>query len=597
MLEWFKRRFIAPAGLVVPDATRAPDAELADASLSKLDGKAQKRLGDQYLAQGELDLAASCYREAISLEPGFAKAHGNLGLVLMRQGVDAQAQQELQTALALDADNPDTYYMLGTLAAKRRSTVESAFDYFHLALARQPDFELAYVDWCALLMQQRRMAEAREVVLRGLAQCPAAAALHRQLGAIHHDAMEYRLALDCFEKALMLEPRHADTLASKALTLCKIGETGLAAEIFEQAVDSLSRAAADDPTDYLVPYNLGTLLMNLGRYEEALAQFEHSLSINPAAEGPRIARGWVFLLTARFERGWQDYSVVALHSAGDGPRQFPRPLWLNDADIAGKSILLYADQGIGDTLQWVRYVRHIHALGASAIYLDVQTSLKSLLETLPGVKRVLEPGESLADFDFHCPLSNLPLAFQANLENMAECEPYLHAAPERVAHWQRVLPPAGQARVGLVWSGNPLFANDRFRSLPLQELQPLLAGNRFLFYSLQKDVREADRPLLQSMTQVTDLAPHLNDFAETAAIVANLDLVITVDTSVAHLAGAMGRKVWIMLPLSPDFRWLLDRTDSPWYRSARLFRQRSVGDWRTVVADAAQALAQEFGSA
>lgn len=564
--------------------------------MAKLDCISHKRQGDQHLAQGELDLAAVCYRMAISLEPGFAKAHGNLGLVLMRQGADSQAQQELEIALALDADNPDTYYMLGTLAAKRRSMAESAFDYFRQALARQPDFEPAYVDWCALLMQQRRMVEAREVVLRGLAQCPAAAALHRQLGTIHHDAMEYRLALECFEKALMLEPRHADTLASKALTLCKIGETGLAAETFDLALESLSRAAADAPTDYQAPYNLGTLLMNLGRYEEALAQFEISLSINPAAEGPRIARGWVFLLTARFERGWQDYSAVALHGAGDGPRQFPRPLWLNDADIAGKSILLSADQGIGDTLQWVRYVRHIHALGASAIYLDVQTPLKSLLETLPGVTRVLEPGEMLADFDYFCPLSNLPLAFGANLENIAECEAYLRAAPERVAHWQRVLPPVRQARVGLVWSGNPLFANDRFRSLPLQELQPLLAGDQFHFYSLQKDVREADGLLLQSMSQVVDLAPHLTDFVETAAIVANLDVVITVDTSVAHLAGAMGRKVWIMLPFAPDFRWLLDRADSPWYRGARLFRQPSIGDWHSVVGDVAHALAQEFGS-
>jgi hypothetical protein len=264
-------------------------------------------------------------------------------------------------------------------------------------------------------------------------------------------------------------------------------------------------------------------------------------------------------------------------------RGFSQPLWLDDRPIEGKTILLHSDEGLGDAIQFARYVTLVAALGAEVI-LEVPPPIQALLTGLPGVTKCIDhPSATLPAFDLHCPLGTLPLAFATRLDTIPFAQGYVPApAAARVKAWQDRLGRRDRFRVGLVWSGNPDHRNDHNRSIALRELAPLL-GCDVQFVSLQKGVRDQDRAVLGERQDIVDLTDELTDFSETAALLSCLDLVISVDTSVVHLAGALGVPVWTMLPFHPDWRWLLNRSDSPWYRSMRLFRQPKRGDWAGVV--------------
>jgi hypothetical protein len=259
--------------------------------------------------------------------------------------------------------------------------------------------------------------------------------------------------------------------------------------------------------------------------------------------------------------------------------------------VVGQTILLHAEQGFGDTIQFVRYVPLLAARGAK-IVLEIPDSLRPLLDKLDGVVAIIGRGEPHAPIDWHCPLMSLPHAFGTTLKTVPASLPYLRAPADRIESWRAKLPATGKLRVGLVWSGKPSHRNDHNRSIAFGRLAPLLAQNGVDFISLQRDVRDADRAALSSSTVVR---PDLDtaDFADTAAIIETLDLVIAVDTAVAHLTGAMGKPLWLLLPFSPDWRWMLNRSDSPWYTSARLFRQPKIADWDSVIAALGEALASE----
>ena len=551
-------------------------------------GAAAKARGDEFLAQGNWAEAERNYREAVALEPHLAKAHSNLGFALSRHERDAEAAVSLRCALELDPANADTHYMLGTLAAKEAHRFEEARHCFGEALHRSPDFEAAHVALCNLLVLQRELAEAHVALDAALAHCPGSAALYRLRGEVECDEKQFAAAAASFEEALAIEP-NADAALGLGQALLRLGQRTAAMAAFERAIQLLQ---ASTPGDAKAMFNLGAALMSLGRYDEAQSWFEQSLALRPDASEAVIARGWLHLLRGEFEAGWRAYRHVRLHSPVQ--QRFGQPLWDGQADLTDKAILIYADQGMGDTLQLVRYVRELHARGASAVYLDAQAPLRPLLQAVPGVTRMLAMGEPLETFDFHCPLSNLPAAFGTSLDAMPDARPYIAAPPELVDAWRAKLAEDGGLRVGVVWSGNPQFRNDRQRSLFLQDLLPLFEREDCRFYLLQKDPRAVDLPDLQELlrrrSNISDLARELEDFGVTAAIVAQLDVVVTVDTAVAHLAGAMGKPVWILLPFAPDFRWLLQRADSPWYPSARLFRQPQIGDWAAVVEELGRAL-------
>jgi hypothetical protein len=285
-------------------------------------------------------------------------------------------------------------------------------------------------------------------------------------------------------------------------------------------------------------------------------------------------------LQGNFREGWEEYEARwDTESFGAVKRSFSQPLWRGEP-LAGESILLHAEQGFGDTMQFVRYVPLVASRGGQVV-LEIQPRLRRLLGNLPGAAKVIVRGEELPEFSWHCPLLSLPLAFDTRLANIPAKVPYLYPGEMEVQKWSRRLQGDG-LRVGLAWAGNPNHVREGERSIPLEQLAPLMQVAGTTFYSLQKGPATAQIHKLPGI-RLIDLDSQQNDFADTAAIIANLDLVITVDTAVAHLAGAMGKPVWVLLHHVPDWRWLLHRDDSPWYPAARLFRQTIAKDWTSVI--------------
>ena len=274
-------------------------------------------------------------------------------------------------------------------------------------------------------------------------------------------------------------------------------------------------------------------------------------------------------------------------------RKLPQPLWTGE-DLAGKTILLHHEQGLGDTIQFMRYAPLVAARGAR-IVLELQPALVRLAAGFQGTMEIVAAGSPLPPFDFHCPLLSLPERFATDLATIPVAIPYLVPETEATARWRRQLAPGAGLKIGLVWAGNPAHQDDRKRSLPLERLMPLLKVPGLRWFSLQVGERAGDIARLPG-GMITDLSQNLTDLAETAAAIANLDLVVAVDTSVVHLAGALGRPVWVLLPFAPDWRWMLGRDDSPWYPSLRLFRQKRPDDWDAVVAKVRRALARQVSS-
>ena len=332
--------------------------------------------------------------------------------------------------------------------------------------------------------------------------------------------------------------------------------------------------------------------MSLRRYHDALVSYARALEIDPEHAEARWNDALCRLLLGDFDAGWRQYEARWDSQRLDVPRRvFPQALWLGADDVRGKRLLIHAEQGFGDTLQFCRYVALLAGNGAEII-VEVQPELKNLLRSLAGVDQLLAQGEALPPFDLQCPMLSLPLACHTTLQSIPAVVPYLHAEPARLEYWQAQL--GGQAlsipRIGLAWRGNAVQRNDP-RSLPFATITPLLTAPA-RFASLHIEIHDDDAAALAACDAVQFFGPQLKDFSDTAALIASLDLVITVDTAIAHLAGALGKPVWILLPFNADWRWLTDRSDSPWYPSARLFRQTASGDWPGVITVVAEELSR-----
>jgi hypothetical protein len=319
----------------------------------------------------------------------------------------------------------------------------------------------------------------------------------------------------------------------------------------------------------------------LGRYDDALQSYQQASALKPDFANVQWNEGFCRLLLGDFAKGWEKYESRWQIEDICKPRDFSQPRWSGDTDVQDKTILLYAEQGLGDTLQFCRYVELLADLGAK-VFLEVPASLKTLLTSLRGVSGFISRGDDLTGIDYHCPLLSLPLACQTRLETIPANIPYLFSQPDKVQRWHDRLGQKTQPRVGVVWSGNSAHKNDRNRSLPLPELLTLRTADWQLI-SLQKELRGSDAALLAEQPVLQHYGEQLRDFSDTAALIELMDVVISVDTSVAHLAAAMGKPTWILLPYAPDWRWLLEREDSPWYPTVRLFRQTRHGDWHSVL--------------
>jgi hypothetical protein len=344
----------------------------------------------------------------------------------------------------------------------------------------------------------------------------------------------------------------------------------------------------------MAPYNRALLMQDISRWEDAIADYDRAIALNPQFADAIYNRSMAQLFLGDFEEGWRGYEWRWINARRLGigeARSFEQPLWHGE-NIAGKQLLLYAEAGLGDTLQFCRYASMCARAGASVI-LEVQPPLVALLERLEGVSEVRAAGRALPMFDYQSPLLSLPLAFRTKLDTIPAPLGYLHAKEDLIERWRTRLGPRSRPRVGLVWSGNPRNAFDSRRSVRLADWIGHLPV-AFDYYRLQTEVREHDRTVLESNSSILSFDDALLDFENTAALCACLDIVITVDTSLAHLAGALGRPTWLLLSHTPDFRWLRERDDSPWYPSLKLYRQRNTGDWTDVFERVAADLRCQF---
>jgi Tetratricopeptide repeat len=397
------------------------------------------------------------------------------------------------------------------------------------------------------------------------------------------DVERFDDALASFDHAIRLKPDFARAFYNRGTTLSDLKR-------FEEAYADLSKGIKLDPTHAETIYNRGTALKELKRIDEAVADFDQAISLKPDYADALWNRAMCHLLAGRYREGWLGYEwrwqtgQMVSHR-----RVFNQRQWRGNTDISGKTILLHTEQGLGDTIMSARYIPRVVGTGARVV-LDVPPQVIPLLAQIPGVAEIVTKNQLLPKFDVHCPMMSLPAAFATTLETIPSNVPYLSAPPDYIEKWAHRLPKSTLLRIGVNWAGNPRFMHDAERSIGLRPLLPLLSRPDVRYVSLQKDLREGDADILRANPQIIHVGDAIDDLGDTAAIIASLDLVISSDTSVVHLAGALGKPVWILLQFVPDWRWLLDRDDCPWYPTARLYRQRARNNWAPVVSEVGQAL-------
>jgi len=523
-----------------------------------------------------LDEALSHHDRALALSPDAAEIHYNRGNVLRDCKRYDDALDSYDRALALQPDHAEAYFNRANVLLDSQRP-EQALTNYDQAIALKSHHVEAYCYRGNALLALKRPEQALNSYDAALRIRPDYVQAHANRGFALRDLGRHEEALAGYDKSLALAPKSAHLHYNRANILANLNR-------HEEALISYDRALILDPDLSEVYCNRGRVLQNLNCHEEALLSFQRALEISPDDIDARLNESLCQLLLGNLAKGWHNYECRwQKDQMQEYHHRFTQALWLGGQPLAGKSILLHAEQGFGDTLQFCRYVRQVKALEATVI-LEVEPALKTLLNLLPGADLLIGKGEPLPNFDYYCPLLSLPLAFNTSLETIPADTPYLFSRAERVTKWRDQLgEKTALPRVGLVWSGNPAHKNDHNRSIALARFSQLLNNDCARFFSLQKDLRDEDAAILANFPELQHFGAQLQDFDDTAALIELMDLVISVDTSVAHLAGAMSKPVWLLLPYNPDWRWLLDRTDTPWYPTMRLFRQPAQGDWQSVL--------------
>ncbi|SMH33495.1 tetratricopeptide repeat protein [Azospirillum agricola] len=535
-------------------------------------------LGVLHAQSGRAATGRAMLHRAAALRPDGAGTHSNLAGVLQTLGESAAAEASYRRTLRLAPTLADAH--AGRASALRAlSRADMARDSAIRALALEPAHGEALANAADALLACHQPDDAEAAARRALRMRPDLTAAWMTLGSALTMADRWEEAVPAYRTALALDPRYGEAWENWAALLAKLGRFG-------ESLAGFDRAEALRPSP-LLWVTRGIAKMAMARPAEALTDFDRALESRPDDSGLRWNRGFARLLIGDYAGAWPEVEHRRADTRTELPwRTFPQPTWRGE-DVAGRTLLLYAEQGFGDTLQFVRYAPLAAARGARVL-LEVQPQLVRLLSGLPGVERVFGRGEPLPDFDLECPLMSLPRAFATEPDSVPAA-PYLRPDPAQARRWRDRIGDGEALKVGLVWAGNPRFPGDRLRSPRLEGMRAVLDVPGVRVFGLQAGPGRADLEGADLPPGFTDLGPELKDFTDTAAIMANLDLVISSCTAPAHLAGALGVPLWVVLPFSPDWRWLLDREDSPWYPTARLFRQTRVGDWASVgrrVADA-----------
>jgi tetratricopeptide (TPR) repeat protein len=525
--------------------------------------------------------------QVIRLQPDYAEAHRDFGSGLFASNRFTDALASYDRAIALKPDHAEALYNRAlTLSHLGRYT--EALTGYDKALALRPEQAMLHNSRAATLSYLQRHEEALAGYARAIALKPDYAQAYSNRALALSNLLRYEEALESCECAIALQPDHAEAHCGRGVVLARL-------QRHADALASFERAIALEPDDAKAHSGRGVVLADLHRHAEALASFDQAIALRPDHADGYWYQSLCLLALGQFERGWSLHEWRKRRDEPLGSRAFPQPEWLGATSIAGKILFIHWEQGLGDTIQFCRYATFAGALGARVV-MSVQAPLQRLLKTVGSDIDIIGGNEVPVAFDCHCPMMSLPLAFGTTLETIPNQIPYLAAEPAAVARWRLRMAGMAGLRVGLCWAGASrrdqpaAHAIDQRRSITLADYAPLARVPGTNFVSLQ-----TGEPAAQAVAPPAGLSLHnwtdeLTDLADTAALIAALDLVITVDTAVAHLAGALGKTVWILSRFDACWRWLTDRDDSPWYPTARLWRQPEPGDWRTVVADVAEAL-------
>jgi tetratricopeptide (TPR) repeat protein len=514
---------------------------------------------------------------------------------MLRRGYGAHGQGKLEEAehiycsiLAHDSSNFDALHLLGFLNFQRGWLLE-ALKLVEAALRVDEGDVTALLNRGFILYAMSRFDEALASYNAALDVEPNNAEILNARGIALLDLARPREALESFECALAINRDYIEALGNRANALLKLNRP-------QEAIASYDAALKLAPGHPQVLTNRANALRRLDRPAEALLSAEAALASRPNFAEAQFEASLARLTLGQFGGGWKGYeSRWATGVFTPHRRDFMAPLWVGEEPICGKTILLHAEQGFGDTIQFVRYTPLVAERGAK-VFLEVQPELVRLLSQMRGVETVVARGEPLPAFDFHCPLLSLPLAFGTTLETIPGDVPYVRPGGVEIAAFEHRLP-SKRPRIGVAWAGRRSHKNDLSRSMSLETLLPLLEISAVQFVSLQRELCGEDEHFLRDHPEICRIGEKLRDFAETAAIISLLDIVVSVDTAVAHLAGALGKPVFVLLPFAADFRWLRKRRESAWYPTARLFRQGSFGHWDNVVAAVRDELALRLRAA
>jgi Flp pilus assembly protein TadD len=493
---------------------------------------------------GRLDEAEAGYREILSSHSDDANALRLLGILVMQRGQADQAVQLISRAIALNPAAAEYHVNLGN-ALKAAGKTDAAVQAYHEAVRLRPRYHQAFYN----------------------------------LGIALADRGKLQQAIEAYEDALRIMPAYPDALNNLGAVLEK-------REQVEEAIAAYRQAIALRPGYAEAWHNLGHAQADLGRLDEAAGAYREALRLAPDFVGAHWNLALVLLMQGEFAQGWIEYEWRWQSDGFPTPRrQFSRPQW-DGSPLNERTLLLHTEQGFGDAIQFIRYAPLL-ARDSGRVVLACQPEMMELMKGVAGVAQIMNVDELAIDlppFDVHCPLISLPLKMGTRLESIPAQTPYMTADECKAQAWGRKLASAPPGlRVGLVWSGRTRTPEQRRRAIRFSQLAPLWQAKGVSFYSLQKGEAALQAAGCGPEMPLTDLADELHDFSDTAAVISNLDLIIAVDTAVAHLAGAMGKPVWVMLAAVPDWRWMLGREDSLWYPTARLFRQRTAGDWNEVI--------------
>lgn len=533
--------------------------------------------------RGQLPQAQALYERILKVQPAHQPSMQMLGTVAMQTGKFQTAVDWYAKAVERDKRIPELHAQLG-FALQELGRLEAAVLAYDQALALNPRMADTFNNRGVALQRLKRTQDAVASYDQAIALRPDYAEAHYNKGSALLTAKQPLAALACLDQAIALRPDYVKAHVNRGVAWQQSQRPDTALACYDEAL-------GHNPYYPEAHFNRGGALQALRRLDEAIASYDHAIALRPDYPDAYLFKSTALLLQGDFARGWGLYEWRWKTEDGlPRVRAFTQPLWRGDEPLRGKRILLHGEQGLGDMLQFCRYAKLAAAEGAHVI-LEVPRSLASVLQGLEGVAEMVVGGEPLPDFDCHCPLLSLPLAFHTDMATIPRAPAYLQSPAHAVRDWEQRLGPRSAPRVGIVWSGNPQHAIDYNRSMPL-ELFVRCLPEGWECFSLQKEVRAEDRAALQAQSRIRHFGDALTDFSDTAALCSLMDVVVSVDTSVAHLSAALGRPTWILLPFVPDWRWLLDREDSPWYPTVKLYRQPADTDWPSVLAQVASDLSE-----